>query len=242
MLVATILHDPTLAVYERFVKQTFTSPYADDFVVIVSHETPLEPYKLILGDKIHIQSGRGVAGARREALQYFLTTANSYILVADFDRLLYWLAHDPKSFHGIYQNVLDECVFIGRSERAMMSHPQPQRSTERAINTYTFAALCPGQTVHDITAGTYIMDRHVAHHIASNSYAVDSGAVDVEWFALASLRYGELKYLEVDGLGFEGAWAGSEPEVVPAVEHKRQLNLDRAIATVDMIKFWGGDR
>lgn len=241
MLVATVLHDPDLKLLEPLSKKVTSPPYSDDFVVILSDDTPCNPYMLLLGgDKVVVQTKPGIGNARREALVYFLNTQHERVLLADFDRLLFWLDHDPNSFYRLlWEHKSGDYITIGRTEKALDSHPQPQRATERAISVYT-AILYPNYPVRDIVAGTYIMSSTMAHYIASHSYAVDPGAVDVEWYILAHLQQpdADVPYVLVDGLGYEGQYLGLEPVITNDIRLKRQLNLQRAIGYVDATRFW----
>lgn len=246
MITITVLHDPNLQVYTKFLEYAGNHLYQKDFRVILSSETPFAPYQLLLPHNAVLpQMGRGIANARRSALRYFRSSDYDLLFLADFDRLLFWLGNFPGELEAILASYKEPdpyaipFTFIGRTESAMMSHPQPQRSTELAINAYVYMELL-GHPAQDVLAGTYILTPRAASYLYENSYALEPGAVDVEWLALAyQYEDSTIANLRVDGLGYEGAWLGLEPDTNnPWLQHKRYQNLENAKAMVDTIKTW----
>lgn len=247
MIVTAILHDQNLIVHKTFAEIGYKFPDVinRNFRLIVSRVTPTQPYRVVAPTmNIIIQEGRGIADARRLALKKFIEEpeGHSHVMVVDFDRLLYWLTHDHSSLKSILNLASYSPFFIiGRTEAAMMTHPEPQRSTERAINAYTFDKLFPDLATWDIVAGTYVMDAAMAELILERSTAIDPGAVDVEWYALANMLVApeHIMHVKVDGLGYEGSWLGLEPsDITDEIYKKRYDNLEHAKAMADAIKIW----
>lgn len=242
MLVAAVLHDPELIVYNRFVEVLENEELFDkDFIAVLSKDTPAKPYEDVLTTGVHIQWGRGNPQARRQALEVgFTMYAPDLVMIVDFDRLLYWLNFCREEFYTLQQQCREPYyTVVGRTEKAMNTHPFPQRSTERAINNYVANNLFQGDRGKDLVSGTSVMSKHIAEYIWTNSHASDPGAVDVEWYCLATLGMNApIAYYEVDGLGYEGAWAGLELCQTKELIHRRFANLDRAIAMTEIIKTW----
>lgn len=246
MLIATVLHDPNLMVYGKFLEFAKNPLYqSGNFRVVLSSETPLAPYQLLLPEgAILPQSGHGIANARRSALRAFRGIGQDSLLLADFDRLLFWLGNFETELHATllayeeYDPYQCPFTFIGRTEAAMMSHPQTQRSTELAINAYLYESLGISPA-NDVLAGTYILTPRAASFLIANSHALEAGAVDVEWFALGWFYDKAIVNLRADGLSYEGKWLGLEPlGDDPWVARKRYRNLEQAKAMVDIICTW----
>lgn len=252
IVVAAVLHDPNLIVHQRFAAMAHNySLFHENFFMVISQQTNAFPYRLHIpeSDAVIMQIGKGIADARRECLKQFLSSRDYYthILIVDFDRLLYWLEHDEDSLIDILKSRPYPFTAIGRTELAMQSHPEAQRSTERAINAYTFHRLFEGEPVQDIVAGGYLMDGTAAELIVENSFAIHPGAVDVEWYAIAryTIPATYANHIRVDGLGYEGAWLGLEPPLgkgtpteMQEINCKRQTNLENAKMMVNTIRAW----
>lgn len=250
--IATVLHDPNLIVHRKLLDMRLEPIFKDNFFVVVSKDTPVFAYATTISEAtIYVQSGKGIADARRCCLKWFLNVPafNSCdrIMLLDFDRLLFWLAHDKDSLLNILDLSWSPYAIIGRTESAMQSHPEVQRNTERAINAYMFHNLFPEEAAWDVLAGTYLMNRPMAELTLEKSHALQPGAVDVEWYAIArsNLAYDDIMHVKVDGLGYEGVWLGLEPSIDfglgrdwDAINRKRYENLDQAKAMVNIIKTW----
>lgn len=245
-VVATVLHDPNLIVHRKFCQLVQKHPdvFGPSFFAVVSQDTNAFAYQTVLppGNSIITQCGKGIADARRNCLKVFKAAGHySHILLVDFDRLLYWLEHDKASFIHILKTQASPFISIGRTEFAMNTHPAPQRTTERAINAYTFHRLFEGESVQDIVAGSCLMDSVAAGLILENSFAIHPGAVDVEWYAIAryTIPATSIKHLNVDGLAYEGLWLKLEPVLATVdIIQKRQSNLDNSKMMVDTIRAW----
>lgn len=249
--IATVLHDPNLIVHRKLsiIAKNHADIFKDNFFTVLSKDTPTFAYVIIIPEAtLFVQSGRGIADARRCCLRWFLNVPAfadcDRILLADFDRLLYWLEHDKDSLVGVLDSyTLPNCV-IGRTEAAMQSHPEVQRNTERAINAYTFFKLFPEENTEDFLAGTYLLTKPMIEYILARSFAMQPGAVDVEWYALMRESGIPVDHVKVDGLGYEGVWLGLEPSqdlgsgLWDAINRKRYDNLDQSKAMVDIIKTW----
>lgn len=244
-VVATVLHDPNLIVHRKFchIAQKHIDVFGRNFFMVISIDTNPLAYQTVLppGNTIVTQSGKGIADARRHCLKAFKAAGSyTHILLLDFDRLLYWLEHGKESFNYVRQ-FHSPFTSIGRTEEAMQSHPEKQRVTERAINAYTFYRLFEDEPIQDIVAGGYMMDDIAAELILQYSHALHPGAVDVEWYVIARccIPLPAIQHIRVDGLAYEGAWLGLEPETITLeIANKRQSNLDNAKMMVDTIKTW----
>lgn len=245
MLVAAVLHDPNLIVHKRYRELADHALFKNsNFFLVTSKSTPSEAYY----DDLHViqQPGYGIADARRFALQYLTMSQDDLIFLLDFDRLLFWLAHYPDELDAILYHAwvggISQPTVYGRTEAAIMSHPQIQRATEMAAVGHFYNKLFDERhPAMDFFAGCYLLPRFAAKYITDNSHADEPGAVDVEWQALLHFGLTKVNMIRVDGLAYEGVWAGLEPEHVITPEdivRKRQRNLHNANSMTDIIHYW----
>jgi hypothetical protein len=155
----------------------------------------------------HVVGGpTGVAGlGQREVLAAAIGAGAGDVLLYDLDRWLHWNATYPDELRRLPDRISRELpgawyVCLGRTERALATHPQtqvlPETATNRALSAVTGQCL-------DATAGAAWIRRSAAELILEGSSAT-SKATDLEWPALVHRAApGQLGGLFIEGLEFE---------------------------------------
>lgn len=140
---------------------------------------------------------------RHLALQHALTFPHAAIHYADMDRLLRWAETRPAELHQTVERIQQaECLVIGRSPRAMDTHPRALAQTE-AIPNQIFSHIL-GQPL-DLSAGSKGFRRDVAQFIVQNSQGGKALGTDSEWVILARRGGYKISGFLVDGLDWESA-------------------------------------
>jgi hypothetical protein len=162
-----------------------------------------------------------VGGAMRALLRAAMATELSSYFSCDFDRWLHWCGTFPRELDGVPARIAREFsgawyVCIGRTERAVASHPEVQRVAEWATNRVL--EIAAGRPL-DATAGACWVSRRGAEVILAGSRE-ETKATDLEWPALIldadPLRLGGLI---VEGLEFETAeFYGSEASALGGID------------------------
>lgn len=158
--------------------------------------------RLALYSQINCTPAGDIAVARRSALknglQHF-TGASHYHLV-DFDRLLHWWLNYPDELRCIVELISQyEFVVIGRTRRALMTHPSIQRITEQAANQiFLFRTHYP----FDVLTASRGISNRIARNILHQSKASGPAGIDCEWPLIAA-QYCRVQYLSTEGLEYE---------------------------------------
>jgi hypothetical protein len=148
-----------------------------------------------------------VGAARREALRTAFRAGHETFLYCDFDRWLHWMGRFPDELAALPGRLAGRggapwYACLGRTRRAMATHPRVQRVAEGATNRA--ASLALGRRL-DATAGACWLARPGAAHILPRSTEA-TNATDLEWPALISLAgRRRLTYVATEGLEFETA-------------------------------------
>ncbi len=144
---------------------------------------------------------------RRDTVRLALDADPDHIHLCDFDRALHWIAHYPDELRQVVGETIPahDFVILGRTERALATHPRSQTESERWINE-VFAPVY-GQWV-DVTGGSRGLSRRAAALLLQHSRDVTVG-VDAEW-PLILRRFPGLRlgYRACEGLEFETADRG----------------------------------
>jgi hypothetical protein len=154
----------------------------------------------------------GVAGTqigigRRVALQHAYDGGHQDFLHVDFDRWLHWADRYGDELLGLPSRIasLDpppRYVCLGRSRRAMATHPRVQQMCESCSNLAISQAL--GRSI-DATTGACWIDRTAAHAILAHSIE-PTNATDLEWPAICfKLWPNQIHSVPTEGLEFETA-------------------------------------
>ena len=145
----------------------------------------------------------GIGRVRRHALRLSLATGCDHLHLCDFDRVLHWAAHYPDELRQVVGEIANyDLLILGRTERAIATHPPYQVETERLANL-VFSKVY-GQE-RDITSGSRGLSRRAAELLLTHSREEGAG-VDAEWPLIVS-RFPELRsgYILCEGLEFETA-------------------------------------
>ncbi len=206
----------------------------DGIFVVVTDETDSRVFERLeeFGCRVVIQEdGVGydrVGDARRLALSAASEGGRGHTHFVDLDRVLLWAGSHLSELQRVVGEIPDhEFLIIGRTPRALETHPVSQRETERLANKVV--SLILGQEV-DVTAASRGLSQGATKTILEHSKAKSFGT-DAEWPVIIHCRSDlPITYIEVDGLGFED-WLKSSGEVEAAgglEEWKRAKDEDPA--------------
>jgi hypothetical protein len=149
----------------------------------------------------------GAAGLSRIAAIRLLLEDQTveWVQNADLDRLLHWENTYPDELTAtLRQAPTSDYVALGRSPRALASHPHVQILAEVLTNRAFARALRIDEPV-DLVAGSSLFSRRAAEILVEQS-TEPSGATDLEWPALILHHLGVLpEFRAVEGLEFETA-------------------------------------
>ncbi|MGD7051676.1 hypothetical protein [Sutcliffiella horikoshii] len=141
---------------------------------------------------------KGAAAARREVVSLGIMGDSDYYHYCDLDRLLTWGVNHLDELKLLTSN-LPSCdyLILGRSERAMNTHPEEWIETEKITNKICSLEL--GMNV-DITAGSCLFSRESAEYI--NDYSKEK-MTDAEWAMIVHrIAKLEIGYAPVEGLEY----------------------------------------
>jgi hypothetical protein len=163
---------------------------------------------------------------RRAALALALQQQTTFLLYFDFDSMLHWVQHYPDEFAAVVARIPDhDMTIIGRSQRALDSHPHSQRETELFVN-HAFAHLS-GYAWDVMRSGRGLSWRAAEAIVAE--CAEEGISADVVW-PLFLLRKGDFS---IDGIAIEGTEFETPdrygPEIVAAggyAQWLRQIDAD----------------
>ncbi|MEA3320688.1 MAG: hypothetical protein U9Q88_11725 [Bacillota bacterium] len=148
--------------------------------------------------KVKVIPKKGAAAARREVVSLGLSGNSDYYHYCDLDRLLTWGANHLDELKLLTSN-LPSCdyLILGRTERAMETHPEEWIETEKITNKICSLEL--GMNV-DITAGSCLFSRESAEYI--NDYSREK-MTDAEWAMIVHrIAKLEIGYAPVEGLEY----------------------------------------
>lgn len=207
-ILLTTVHDPHGKLVEATQNEllSIAELYAGMVVEMTDNTDPRLKHLLSNVAHIHYNPPGDIANARRLLIRNgLLLHPAGHFHFADYDRLLHWWIHYPDELRQVVAVIPDyDFVVLGRTERAMQTHPFVQRETERLINRLFAHAF--GQAMHPeqrrrvdpLTASRGISNR-AAQVINTYSCAVGPAGIDVEWPILA----GESAFIPVEGLEYE---------------------------------------
>ena len=162
------------------------------------------------------------------ALQKALETSAEYIHYADLDRLLHWVETRPDEWKRAVSEIeQSECVIFGRTEAAMMTHPQALLTTEGISNRVVSHFL--GQQM-DVSAGSKSFSRTAAAYLVEHGTPDDFSGTDAEWPMLLRKAGFALRYVQVDGLDWESADQFMPRAATPQEQVQAALQYDTDLA------------
>lgn len=148
----------------------------------------------------------GIGAARRAALETAVaSSAIEWVHYADLDRLLHWQYTYPDELRETLRATPhSDYVALGRTPRALATHPRVQVLAETLTNA-AFAAALGLNCDTDLVAGSALLSRRAADAVLKRSVE-DSGATDLEWPAIVFREYGVVpEFRALEGLEFETA-------------------------------------
>jgi hypothetical protein len=225
----TVTHDPTGRNIKLFkeLQKDIESIYTELFITI-SDESSIELVKEMEKSKFNVRiiPKKGAAQARREVLSLGLSGQGDYYHYCDFDRLLTWGRNYINELKEIITNVPNhEYLILGRTERAMKTHPVEWIETEKITNKICSLEL--GRNV-DITAGSCSFSRESAEYIKKYS---KEKMTDAEW-AMIVHRIAKLDigYSPVDGLEYQEETNGITRNISESEKWLGRLKLSSIIS------------
>ena len=141
-----------------------------------------------------------ITDSRRRVLRASLDRGSDFIHLVDMDRALHWARSYPEELKRVAAAIPGhDFLVLGRTKRAMDTHPRNQVETEALANKVF--SLILGRDM-DITAASRGISREAAETILhySRGRFFDS---DSEWPTILHYEGFELDYMEVEGLEWE---------------------------------------
>ena len=192
---------------------------------------------------VELQSGgvglEFIGDSRRMALSLALEEGRGHIHFVDMDRILQWVGSNPQELRDVVRHLPQhDFLIIGRTERAMETHPQSQRETEGLANRV--CSLLLGSSM-DVTSASRGLSQDAARLILRYSKATECNT-DSEWPLIIHCKSDmQVGYIEVDGLEFED-WIKKADEVESAggVEAWKRSKDEDPAAWLHRIRFAEG--
>lgn len=119
------------------------------------------------------------------------------------DRVLQWVNHSPEELRNAMQKIPNyDFLIIGRTQRALGTHPKTQTKTERLVNIV--CSLLLGRDI-DVCAASRGMSREAAKLILQYSKA-EGVSTDAEWPIIIHCKSKmSIGYIQAEGMKFETA-------------------------------------
>ena len=213
---ATIVHDTTgdSIPYLDMIEDQLVTCYSELFITISNETSPELKHRLEKSAfRTKVIPKRGVAHARRSALEFGLSSECDHLHCCDFDRLLTWsLLHNEelKKAVGAIENT--QFIVFGRTMRAFLTHPIEWIETESIVNRIFSMRL--GMKM-DITAGSCGLSKKSGAFLTTYSNA---DWTDAEWpLIIRDIAKYHIDYCEVDGLEYREELSGDR-QVMEDVE------------------------
>ncbi|WP_313892038.1 hypothetical protein [Psychrobacillus sp.] len=220
----TVTHDPKGRNIKLFneLQREFEQIYKELFIT-VSEETSIDLIKEIEKSKFNLKviPKNGVAHARREVVKFGLTSESLHYHYCDFDRILTWGQTYLTELKAVVTDIQNhDYLVIGRTERAMNTHPVEWIETEKITNQIFSLEL--GKKA-DITAGSCAFSKESAELISKYS---KEKMTDAEWAMIISrIANQEVNYCSVDGLAYQEEINGLNQEINDSDKWLSRLKL-----------------
>ena len=121
---------------------------------------------------VFCETSGAIGEARRAAIRAALRAERAdWVHYADLDRLLHWqYAYPAELQHTLGQQPTSDYVALGRSPRALATHPTVQIMAETLTNA-AYSALSGLASIVDVVAGSFLFSRRAAQKISSTRTA-----------------------------------------------------------------------
>ncbi|WP_404346812.1 hypothetical protein LG311_14100 [Sutcliffiella horikoshii] len=225
----TVTHDPSGKNIKLFkeLQKDFETIYTELYITI-SDESSITLLDQIQKSKFKVQviPKKGAAAARREVVSLGLSGQSDYYHYCDLDRLLTWGANHIEELKFLTSNLpICDYLILGRSERAMNTHPEEWVQTEKITNRICSLEL--GMEV-DITAGSCLFSRESAEYI--NDYSKEK-MTDAEWAMIVHrIAKLEIGYVPVEGLEYHEEVNGITRSLSESEKWMSRLKLSSIIS------------
>lgn len=141
------------------------------------------------------------AHSRMAALHAACATDAPHLHYCDMDRLIRWIETQPEELRRTVEAISTvDCLILGRTAAAYISHPEAMIATERVINEVASHLL---DLPVDICAGSKGLSRKLVRFLLPR-IPTDSWG-DVSWAILAQRAGFTVDYLAAEGLDYETA-------------------------------------
>ncbi|TYS68119.1 hypothetical protein FZC76_10240 [Sutcliffiella horikoshii] len=225
----TVTHDPlgkNIKLFKELQKE-LEDTYSDLYITI-SDESSIRLLEQVQKSnfKVKIIPKKGAAAARREVVKFGLTGHSDYYHYCDLDRLLTWGVNHLEELKLLISN-LPNCdyLILGRSERAMETHPVEWIETENITNKICSLEL--GMNV-DITAGSCLFSRSSAEYINKHS---KEKMTDAEWAMIVHrIANLEIGYAPCEGLEYHEEINGITKSLSESEKWMGRLKLSSIIS------------
>ncbi|MDA1995920.1 MULTISPECIES: hypothetical protein [Bacillus cereus group] len=225
----TVTHDPKGINIELFqqLQEDLEGIYGELFITI-SDLSSIELVKEMERSQFNVKiiPKKGAAQARREVVKFGLTGQCQYFHYCDFDRLLTWSKNHLDELKNMVSDMPNyDYLILGRTERAMNTHPLEWIETEKITNKICSLEL--GKEV-DITAGSCSFSRECANNI--NNFSKEK-MTDAEWVMIIH-RIAKLnvEYAQVEGLEYHEDTNGITRIISDSEKWLRRLQLSLIIS------------
>lgn len=224
----TVTHDPSGKNIKLFneLKEDFEGIYSELFITM-SDVSSIKLMEVMKKSKFNVKviPKNGAAAARREVLSFGLSGQSDYYHYCDFDRLLTWGKNHMNELKQVTSNPEGyDYLILGRTERAMKTHPEEWIETEKITNKICSLEL--GMNV-DITAGSCLFSKDSAVYL--NKYSKEK-MTDAEWpmivHRIAKLDIG---YSPVEGLEYHEEINGITRKISESEKWMGRLKLSTII-------------
>ena len=152
-------------------------------------------------DGVHALATHTWARGRHIALEESLKRPVSHLLYCDLDRLIHWVELFPDELATVaLQAQTCDCLVVGRTERALLTHPRSLRDTEQIANdVFAHVTGC----AYDICVATRGFSHAAAAHVMAVSRTETSLGVDGEWVYICQQAGFALDYVATEGMEWE---------------------------------------
>ncbi|MBM7578735.1 hypothetical protein [Jeotgalibacillus terrae] len=198
----SVTHDPKakLLPYLKKHENALTSLYNECWITVSDESSEALIHYLIQDSPFNavVIPKSGAANARREVVSFGRESACSHYHYCDLDRLLTWMNHYPEELELLVKKIPgQDYTVIGRTERAMATHPESWIETEKITNKICSLAL---EQEIDITAGSCAFSKNIARLLAEHS---EAKMTDAEWMMIAKNKAGaHISATQVNGLEY----------------------------------------
>ncbi len=152
-------------------------------------------------DGVHALTTATWPRGRHVALREALNREAAHLLYCDLDRLIHWIEVYPEELAQVAQRAQRcDCLVVGRTGRALMTHPRALRETEQIAND-VFAHITG--CAYDVCVATRGFSHEAAKQVLAASRTETSLGVDGEWVYLCQQAGFRLDYVETEGMEWE---------------------------------------